>query len=452
VQKEKMPPLTRVSRFDNYRKTRTLQRFTFVLICSLVVCVGAKPTRAQQDDVGSGKLAGVKVTGSAKYKPEQIAPETGLSAGSSVTKADLQNGADRLARCGLFSNVNYRFYSTDAGVVAEYVVTDAPTLPVYFDNFPWFTDAELSDALKKQIPLFDGTAPEGGSVLHEMTGALERLLAARGVTSSVSAGVLTAAVTEQRVQQFHVDNVSLNIGGIEFGDALAQNDRGLQQRLSDIVGQPYSRTLVELFEFEQVRPVYLANAYLRAKIGRPTPRVTGTGDAARVMITAPIDPGPQYGWGGVVWSGNIAETSAMLNPIVTLKPGDPADGMKIEALWDMVRDEYARTGYLDMKLTPVPQFDEFAKRVSYNVAINEGPQYHMGKLVLTGLSVEGERRIRAAWGIAPGAVFNKEIYERFASSGVKQAFLGLPFHYEKVGRFLQEDPDHQLVDVLIDFQ
>ena len=102
----------------------------------------------------------------------------------------------------------------------------------------------------------------------------------------------------------------------------------------------------------------------------------------------------------------------MLNPIVTLKNGDAADGMKIEALWDAVRDEYARNGFLDMTLTPVPQFDDFAKKVSYNVAINEGTQFRMGKLVLTGLSVEGERRIRAAWGIAPGAYFNKEIYEQ----------------------------------------
>jgi hypothetical protein len=432
---------------------------SLALLCAILLAAGvallAPASLGAQDDQNagaSGKLASVKVTGSAHYAPELLASQTGLSPASNITKADLQNGADRLARCGLFATVNYRFASTDAGVVAEYEVTDAPTLPVYFDNFPWFTDEELSAALKKEIPLFDGNAPEGGSVLHDMTGALERLLATRGVNSSVSAALFTVPIGDRKVQQFHVDNAGMTIGGIEFGDALAQNDRGLQQRLGDIVGQPYSRTLVELFEFEQVRPVYLANAYLRVKIGPPVARVTGTGGDARVTITAPIDPGPQIAWGGVVWSGNIAETSAMLNPIVTFKPGDPADGMRTEALWDAVRDEYFRNGYLDMTLTPVPHFDDFDKRVSYNVAIKEGPQYRMGKLVLTGLSVEGERRIRAAWGITPGAVFNKEIYERFAATGIKEAFVGLPFHYEKIGRFLQEDPDHTMVDVMIDFQ
>jgi outer membrane protein assembly factor BamA len=425
--------------------------FASVLVLSLAALAGAQPARGGQDSA-NGKLASVKVVGSAKYKAELLAPETGLSPGSSVTKADLQNGADRLARCGLFTNVNYRFFDTDGGVAAEYQVTDGPTLPVYFDNFPWFTDDELIADLKKEIPIFDGTAPAGGSVLHEMTNALERLLATRGVTSTVSAASITAPVTDRHVEQFHADNAALNIGAVEFSDAVAKNDRGLQQRLGDVVGQPYSRTLVELFEFEQVRPVYAANAYLRAKFGEPVAHVTGTGAAARVTITAPIEAGPQFAWGGVLWSGNTAESSAMLNPMVSLKNGDPADGMKVQALWDAVRDEYARNGFLEMTLTPVPQFDDFAKKVSYNVAINEGPQFRMGKLVLTGLSVEGEKRIRAAWGIAPGAVFNKEIYEKFAASGIKEAFVGLPFHYEKVGRFVQEDPEHKTVDVMIDFQ
>ncbi|HXO88467.1 MAG TPA: hypothetical protein VN885_07430, partial [Candidatus Acidoferrales bacterium] len=228
-------------------------RLLAVLFAGLILLVPA-PLRAQDDQTAaSSKLAAVKITGSTKYPPELVAAETGLSPASSVTKADLQNGADRLARCGLFSNVNYRFYSTDAGVVAEYEVTDAPTLPVYFDNFPWFTDDELTAALKKAIPLFDGTAPEGGSLLHDITGALEHLLAARGVHSSVSAALFTVPIGDRKVQQFHVDNAAVNIGGIEFGDALAKNDRGLQQRLPDVVGQPYSRTLVELFDFEQVR-------------------------------------------------------------------------------------------------------------------------------------------------------------------------------------------------------
>jgi outer membrane protein assembly factor BamA len=145
-------------------------------------------------------------------------------------------------------------------------------------------------------------------------------------------------------------------------------------------------------------------------------------------------------------------SSPELNGLVTLRPGDSADGMRIESMWNNVREDYAHRGYLDATFDAKPEFDDSAKRVTYAVSITEGPQYHMGKLVLTGLSIEGERRIRAGWAIAAGAVFDESVYEQFAATGIKEAFNGLPFHYERVGRFLQKDPKTGTVDVLLDFQ
>jgi outer membrane protein assembly factor BamA len=429
---------------------RLLARLVTTVVAGLLFFPAAFAQAPNTD--GNGKLESVNVTGSAKYRSDQIAPETGLSVGTTITKFDLQRGADRLAQLGLFASVQYRFATEDTGVRAEYQVTDAPTLPVLFDNFPWFTDDELIAALKKGVPLFDGTAPQRGSILNEMSSTLELLLGTRGVNSTVSIALTTAPTTDAQVMQFHVEHAGMNIASVEFTDPLAQGDRGVQQRLADVVGQQFSRTLVELFEFEQVRPVYLSHAFLRVRFGVPVARITGSGAGARVAVSAPVEPGVAFAWNGVVWSGNASIASAILNGIIALKPGDPADGMKLESMWDGVRDEYTRRGYLDVNLVAAPHFDDSAKRVTYAVSITEGLMYHMGKLVLTGLSIEGERRIRAAWGIAQGAVFNKEIYEQFANTGVKQAFIGLPFHYEKVGRFLQEDPNSGSVDVLLDFQ
>jgi len=90
--------------------------------------------------------------------------------------------------------------------------------------------------------------------------------------------------------------------------------------------------------------------------------------------------------------------------------------------------------------------------VAYNVTIDEGPQYHMGKLILTGLSVEGEKRIRNAWKLAPGDVFDKNVYDQFVDTGIRQAFAGSPFRYDKIGRYLQQDSKDAKVDVMLDFQ
>jgi outer membrane protein assembly factor BamA len=424
--------------------------FALALLVGLLLSPSAHAQSSPE--AGSGKLASVKVTGSSRFRSDQIAPSTGLKPGSTVTKDDLQRGADRLAQLGPFASVHYRYGDTEAGVAVEYQVTDAPAVPVWFDNFPWFTDAELISAVKSSVPSFDGTAPEHGTLLDDISDALQFALASRNVHASVTHALVTAPGGSDQVQQFRVDGVDLNIASVEFSDPLAPSDRAIQARLSDLVDHPYSRTAIELFQFEQVRPVYLAHGFLRVQFGPPNTRLVGTGPGARVAVTLAIEPGSAFAWNGVMWSGNTVILSAELNALVTLKPGDPADEMKIQPIWESVHDDYARRGYLEATVTPRAQFDDTAKRVSYTAALSEGPQYRMGKLVLTGLSIEGERRIRAAWKIEPGAVFDKDVYDEFISSGIKQAFVGLPFHYEKVGRFLQEDPKAATVDVLLDFQ
>jgi outer membrane protein assembly factor BamA len=144
-----------------------------------------------------------------------------------------------------------------------------------------------------------------------------------------------------------------------------------------------------------------------------------------------------------------------LNGLLGLKAGDVADGMKIEASWDRVREEFGHHGYLDAKVEPAPSFDESAHTVSYNVTVHEGPQYHFGKMVLTGLSPAAERKLHGAWPIAQGDIFDKTKYEEILTKlqgHEEQIFGELPLHYESVGHWLQTDANSGTVDVLLDFK
>ena len=425
--------------------------FSLILMLSLL---GPLAAQSQQSKGGASHLDSVEISGSKKFSSQQIAAAIGLRAGNIITREDLQGAADKLAALGLFSNVQYHFTTVQSGVRAMYEVSDAPAVTVTFDNFPWFTDDELTAALKHAVLLFDGSAPQGGAMLNTMSTTLENLVQARGVLGTVSHTLVNFPLGGQRMQ-FRVEGTEIRIKGIEFSDALATNDHAVQQSSSALIGQPYSRNAVELFEFEQVRPVYLTHAFLHVQFGQPSARIPSEGaqpGSTAVVVMVSITPGPAFKWGSIAWSGNSVVSSGELDAIVTLKPGDIADGNKIVALWDAVQALYGQRGYLDMKLDPQTQFDDQAARVMYNVNITEGPQYHMGNLVLSGLSVDGEKRIRAAWDIPANAVFNVKTYEDFLDEGIKKAFAGTPVHYEKIGRFLQENPGTSKVDVLLDFQ
>ena len=428
------------------------------MLLLLLVFFGFQSTTvAQSQPAAAARLSSITVSGSKRFTSDQIAAAAGLHAGQTITRDDLQRAADHLSQLGTFATVNYRFADAQSGVKVDYQVTDAATVSVTFDNFPQLSDDEIIQALKKNVVLFDGTAPEHGTILDDMARTIQALLEDRAVQTTVSHELTGPGQSEgtQRVQVFRAEGMVPTIQTVTFSDALANENRGLQSSLGDLIGKPYSRSVLQLFAFEQVRPIYLAHGYLKAQFDAPVSKLNlnqANAAASTVDVTIPLVAGPAFTWNGVTWIGANAVPPAQLDAVVQLKSGDPADGLRIEGAWQRASDAFARLGYLDVNLDSVPQFDDGAKKVAYIVTIKQGPQYRMGKLVLTGLSVEGERRIREAWKIHEGAFFDNSEYEEFLDSGVKTAFFVLPFHYDKIGRFLQKDPGTGIVDVLLDFQ
>jgi outer membrane protein insertion porin family len=174
-----------------------------------------------------------------------------------------------------------------------------------------------------------------------------------------------------------------------------------------------------------------------------------------VDIVIPVHPGAAYTWKNVSWQGNMTLLSSTLDTMVTLKPGDVADGTKIDNVWHEIELEYKRNGYLDMRLEADPQLDDGTHQVSYRVKLNEGSQYRMGDLVITGLSLDAEKRLRQMWQIAPGQVFDETYYDShmilFAKPG-RDVFGDLPVHYNEFGHLLRPNTNRHVVDVLLDFK
>ncbi len=83
---------------------------------------------------------------------------SGVHVGDLVTAADLKHAAERMVATGLFTGA--RYHATRDGDSADviFVIGEAAwTMPVVFDNFVWFTDADIRDAIAKALPTFDGT-------------------------------------------------------------------------------------------------------------------------------------------------------------------------------------------------------------------------------------------------------------------------------------------------------
>jgi outer membrane protein assembly factor BamA len=425
---------------------------------ALFACVGALPSSAQEPDTLTAPLKEVHADGFKSLTEAQVISLTGLEPGSQIGKKDLQAGADRLVQSGLFSKVSYNFQTRATSVFAMYHVEESPRIPVYFDNIPWFSDSELLDAIRKKLPFFESSLPEAGGILDQAGEALKELLSARGLQVSLEHLVIANPLGEGSVQEYRIEGASLQIAKLEFGDPALADSKVVRQHLAEIQGKPYSRIAIDLFLSEAIKPVFLQQGYLRVKLGPPEVRLTGNPNQKlpqQLPVFVPVERGPVYHWKDLHWTGNTLLSEFTLNGLLAVKSGDVADGMKIEAGWDRVRGEYGHRGYLEAKLDPIATYDDQSHAVSYAVSIQEGPQFHFGKMVLTGLSLAAERKLHAAWPIAAGEIFDKAKFEEILTklqTHQEQIFGELPLHYETVGHWLQTDPTSATVDVLLDFK
>ena len=431
---------------------------SLLILCVLLGLPAYSGGLEQAADNPTATLKTIRADGVKHLNADQVIALAGLSVGSAVGKQDLQAAADRLVQTGLFSNVNYAFQSKDDGLYLTFKLVEAPRIPAYFDNIPWFSDAELADTIRRVLPFYDGTVPEGGAMVDRVASILTDLIASRGMNTKVEYQVISNPLGEGRVQEFRIADVVLQIAKIEFGDPALASSKELQQHLGEVQGKTYSRMVIDLFLAEQVKPIYLQKGFVRAKLGPPEIRLSGNPNQKlpdHITVFVPVAPGPAYRWKGAQWSGNAALSGFTMNALVGIKDGDVANGMAIEAAWTRVQEEYGHRGYLEAKVEPVAEYDDQAHTVSYRVNISEGRVYKFGKLVLTGMSPTGEKRLRAAWPILTGDVFDKTKYEDILLKlqvHPQQIFVDLPVHYESVGHWLQTDAETGMVDVLLDFK
>lgn len=427
-------------------------------IVLILVSIFAGSTRAQNENLATAPLREIRSEGLKSLQEPQVAALSGLQLNSQVGKNDLQGAADKLVQSGMFAKVRYNFQSRTDGVVLTFHVEEAPRVPAYFDNLPWFADSELNEGIRAKLPFFDGTLPEAGSVVEQAAEALGQFLVTHGLQAAVEHQVAPNPNGDGAVQLFKINAEALRIATVEFSDPALNSSATVKQQLPELLGKPYSRTAIDVFLAEQIRPMFLQKGFLRAKLGPPEVRLTGNPNKKlpeQIPVFVPVTPGPAYHWKGVEWSGNNVLSTITLTNSAGLKSGDVADGMAIEAGWDRVREEYGRRGYMQAKVEPMPAYDDNAHTVAYHVRVDEGKPFHFGSMVITGLSVNAEKHLRDAWPIPQGELFDKVKYEDFLTKLQAHStaiFKDLPIHYDEVGHWLQPDEAKATVDVLLDFK
>src|ERR1700730_17993177 len=171
-------------------KPSIIARRAFVpsLVLSLLSILAYPPAALTQSTTPqSYRLATMKFAGLSRFNETQASKATGLQTGDTVTQAQLAAAVDKLAKSGAFDNVSFRYSTNGNSINVEFQVVEvSKLLPCVFDNFVWFSDAELDKALRTRVSFYAGGVPESGVTSEDVRVTLSDLIRVNGIPGDVA--------------------------------------------------------------------------------------------------------------------------------------------------------------------------------------------------------------------------------------------------------------------------
>ncbi len=415
--------------------TKAILKFLLLLFilpagfCAPSLGQGAAQKPIAQMPASARQLIAVRVIGSKRFPEAAIVAATGLQMGTAVNEDDFKKAARRLGDMGVFTEIAYSFTYSSVGTKLELHVNDADKfIPARFEDFVWFSDAELLKRIKEHSPLFDGELPLFGRLADQVSDVLQAMLVENAIPGHVE--YLRVGKQDGPVESinFHVTDVLIQVRHIEFTGAAPADVPALEEAGERLPDHEYSRSRLNQLVQKQLLPVYYSRGYLKAVFGEAQPKVVKqpaaeTEDGPRnqtvVDVTFAVTPGEQYKLKSLEWSGNREFPTDTLQKMVRAEPGQPANTIRLSDNLKDIQKLYGSRGFMAATIKPDAQFDDAAGTVVLRLEVAEGAVYHMGELEFRGLDNSLMAKLRGAWKIRPGQVYDATYLSEYLPAAQK---------------------------------
>jgi len=408
--------------------TRLINHLPILL---LVITTVAFVSGAQTERV----IARIAFEGLQQIKAEEALATSGLKTDQPFKVEAVDEAAQRLLDSGIFKQVGYRTTSVGNRVTITFHVEEASSgdSPVIFDNFIWFTDEQLKEAVRREVPTFAGRAPNVGKMPETITRVLRQLLADKKIPGTVEYAASQDLAGHVLGHVFSVTGIKMPICTLHFPGAENVSEAKLAETAKELSDADYSNERIRVFSGMKLFALYREVGQMRAKFGapiaKPDPRCKNGVD-----VTIPVVEGLIYSWGPTVWSGATALTTDQLSQALGVKEGTVANGLKFDQGITAIVKAYGRQGYLETRVRPTPEFDDGAKIVTYKIDVSEGQQYHMGSLLFKGLAERDAKALRDSWTLRRGEIFDQGYLAEFFKNDSRSAMQRLAEERQALGK------------------
>jgi outer membrane protein insertion porin family len=368
-------------------------------------------------------IESITIEGTRNFTREQVLALAGLKVGQIAGKAEFDAARDRLAGCGAFETVSYRFTPGPNGGYAAVIQLNEvqQVYPVEFEDLH-VSLRELTAVLEAKDPLFTGgKLPATHPVMARYEKWLQEFLASKGMDEKIAGNVRPAQPGEYAIVFHPVRNLPA-VAQITFegNNVIPQNTLREAIAVSGI-GAPYTEDTFRQILNLSIRPLYEMRG--RVRVAFPEIRTEPVKDVAGLHVFVKVDEGQSYELGKVTIEGPTPLAPETLLKAGDFKSGDVANIERVNEGLEKIRKLVRRSGYLEAKVTSERKIDDPNKKVELAVHVESGPQFTMGKLTITGLDLNAEAEMRRIWGLKDGKPFNPDYPEQFLNRVKEQAMF-----------------------------
>jgi outer membrane protein insertion porin family len=388
----------------------------FLFLPSLLLCAAFALAQTTGKTQISYKLLSIHVKGLEHFTEDQVVAASGLRLGQFAGEEEFKQAAQKLGETGLFTQLNYTYkYSTQGCDLQLQVAENNRLIPIVFDNFVWFSDDDLLSTLRARVPLFVGRVPGEGHLTDQIADALSSILDERKIEGRVEYMASAAPDGSIGTYDYKVAMHAIVVRNMDFPGAAVEESPALQAAAKPLSGQDYLRTKMQVQEHFNFLPVYHARGYLKAQFAEAKAKVIQDGTQTLVDVSFPVSPGLRYKLTDLRFAGNAVFPAEKLRELIHLKPGEPANSVELADDLQQIHKLYGTKGYLFAHVEAVPNMDDAAATVGYQLNVIEEEMYRMGELIIDGIPTENAKKMLAQWQMKKGDPYDNSYPQRFFS-------------------------------------
>lgn len=420
-----------------------MSKLKFILIfLSLIILSSVSSTYAEEFPI----INAIEIQGLKRIEESAIKSKIVQKPGETISQEKTNEDIKAIFKMGYFDDVRAEVEPFEGGVKLIYIVKEKPTII----KIDLQGNDEIEDSkLREKLTITTGAIADA-VLIQDNANNLKMLYEEEGYWLSHIVPVIRRIGDDEVSLTYQIEEgQKIRIKKIIFEGNRAMSSGKIKKVMetkewwlfSFITSSGYYQKARIDSDIEKIKDLYFNNGFIKVVVGEPTIQLTE--DKEGMIISIPISEGEQFKISSIELSGNKVFDENRIREKITMSKGELFSKEKLRKDIFSISDLYSQNGYAAISVTPDLSPDQDNKLVSVSLKIDEGEQYKIGRIEISGNTKTRDKVIRREVKLDEGDIYNSALIKRSY-----ERINNLNF-FETVELIPKPRPEEKLVDIEI---